>query len=226
MTIGEFTLKYRDIYTLDIPYTPPPEIRHNNNNNTGREAELARLFKALKVQHKIRLSNSSKVPLTTAPALILSGERVLAQGLMIYTSPGAETDLDITTAVDIQVKKTDNETKRTPNATNWQGDSYGRIDLAGKIMLTSFRKDAAEVEVVRHVLGNVDSAVDGKVEMVNTFEDSSYTSGSGLHPEWWGYYSWPFWWNHFNGVGRITWNTKLAPDQPLELSYTWNYYWR
>ena len=90
---------------------------------------LARLINAPKVLHKIRLANSSEMPFTTAPALILRDDRVLAQGLMTYASPGAETDLDITSAVDIRVKKTDTETKRTPNAASWQGDSYGRIDL-------------------------------------------------------------------------------------------------
>ena len=224
LTIGEFTMKYRDVYALDIPYAPPPEIRRNNN--TGREAELARLFDAPKVLHKIRLSNSSEVPLTTAPALILRDERVLAQGLMMYASPGAETDLDITTAVDIRVKKTDNEIRRTPNAVNWQGDPYGRIDLAGTITLTSFRRDAIEVEVIRHVLGNVDAAENGKVKMVNLFEDSSLAGAPGACPSWWSWYSWPWWWNHFNGVGRITWTVKLDPNKPLELPYTWNYYWR
>ena len=222
-TVGDFNLKYRDVFELDVPYAPPPEIRRNNN---GQEAELSKLFGAPKVMHKIRLSNNSDVPLTTAPALILRDERVLAQGLMTYASPGSETDLDTTTTVDVRVKKTDNETKRTPNATIWQGDQYGRIDLAGKILLTSFRKDTVEVEVVRHVLGNVDAAENGKVEMVNVFEDSSFAGGTGAYPSWWGWFSWPWWWNHFNGVGRITWTVKLEPNKPVELPYTWNYYWR
>ncbi|MEI8242593.1 MAG: hypothetical protein WCI17_04940 [bacterium] len=224
LPIGEFTLKYRDVFALEIPYAPPPEVWRNFDNN--RQAELARLVGAPKVLHKIRLANSSGMPLTTAPALILRDDRVLAQGLMTYASPGAETDLDITTSVDIRVKKTDNETRRTPNATSWQGDPYGRIDLKGSISLTNFRKDAIEVEVVRHVLGNVDAAEGGVVEMVNIFEDNSFARAPGAAPSWWGWYSWPWWWNHFNGVGRITWTVKLEPNKPLDLSYTWNYYWR
>jgi hypothetical protein len=79
---------------------------------------------------------------------------------------------------------------------------------------------------IRHVLGNVDTAAGGKVEMVNVFEDASFASGAGGHPAWWGWYSWPSWWNHFNGVGRITWTVKLDSNKPVELPYTWNYYWR
>jgi hypothetical protein len=225
ITIGEFKVKYKDVFALEIPFAPPTELWRNFDNN--RKAELARLFNAPKVMHKIRLFNSSEYPLTTAPALILKDDRLLAQGLMTYAAPGADTDMGITTAVDIRVKKTDNETKRTPNAANWQGDQYGRIDLARRITMTSFRNDAVEVEVIRHVLGNVDSADNkGQIEMVNILEDSSFAGGSGASPYWWGWFSWPWWWHHFNGVGRITWTVTLDPKKPLDLGYAWNYYWR
>ena len=223
--ITEFTLKYRDVYALDIPFSPPTEV-WRNFNNSQQQSELARLFNSPKVMHKIRLTNSSEYPLTTAPALILRDNRLLAQGLMTYASPGADVDLDVTTAVDVRVKKSDNETKRTPNATNWQGDQYGRVDLNGKITLTSFAKQPVEVEVVRNVLGNASEADhDGKIEMVNIFEDASVGSG-GPYPYWWGWFSWPWWWHHFNGVGRIRWTVKLELGQPVELAYAWNYYWR
>lgn len=223
--ITEFTLKYKDVYALDIPFTPPPEVWRNSNNNP-QQAELARLFNAPKVMHRIRLTNSSEYPLTTAPALILHDDRVLAQGLMTYASPGAESDLDVTTAVDVRVKKSDNETRRTPNAANWQGDQYGRIDLAGKITLTNFAKQPVEVEAVRNVLGNVSEADNkGQIEMVNIFEDPTFGSG-GPSPYWWGWFNWPWWWHHFNGVGRVSWSVKLEPGKPLDLNYTWNYYWR
>lgn len=225
ITIGEFTMKYKDVFALNIPFAPPAELWRNFDNN--RQAELARLFNAPKVMHKIRLFNVSKVPLTTAPALILKDDRLLAQGLMTYAAPGADADLSITTAVDIRVQKIDNETKRTPNAAVWQGDPYGRIDLAGKITLTSFRPEAVEVEVTRSVLGNVDSAdKGGRKEMVNIFEDPTFTGAGGSHPNWWGWFSWPWWWHHFNGVGRITWRATLESKKPVDLHYTWNYYWR
>ena len=223
--ITEFTLKYKDVYTLDIPFSPPPEVWRNFNNNP-QQTELARLFNAPKVMHKIRLTNSSEYPLTTAPALILRDDRVLAQGLMTYASPGAESDLDVTTAVEVRVKKADNETRRAPNAATWQGDEYGRIDLTGKITLTSFAKQPLEVEVVRNVLGNVGEAdQNGQVQMVNIFEDPTFGTG-GPYPYWWGWFNWPWWWNHFNGVGRIIWTVKLESGKPLDLNYTWNYYWR
>lgn len=221
--VSEVTLDYRDVYTLDIPFAPPPELRQFINN--GREAEIARQMAAPKVMHKLRLQNGKDAPLTTAPALILRGNRVLAQGLMTYTAAGAQCDLELTTAVNIGVAKTDAETKRTPNAANWNGDQYGRVDLAGTITLSSHSDQAIEVAVTRQVLGNVtDADSGGKAQMVNVFEEVPGRTYD--YPHWWGWYSWPHWWTHFNGIGRVTWRVTLNPGTTLKLGYTWNYYWR
>jgi hypothetical protein len=225
LPVAEYELPYEDVFALSIPFTPPAEVWRNFN--AGNQSQLAQILGAPKVMHKIRLTNESEHPLTTAPALILANGRLLAQGMMRYSAPGADTDLDITNAVDIQVKKKDNETGRVPNATVWQGDQYGRVDLAGTITLTNYRDTPLTVEVVRHVLGNVASADQGgEVEMVNLFEDPSFSDGPGPFPTWWGWFSWPWWWHHFNSVGRITWTVDLQPAEPLDLGYTWNYFWR
>ncbi|MCD4698952.1 MAG: hypothetical protein K8R91_00050, partial [Phycisphaerae bacterium] len=186
------------------------------------------LLAAPKVLHKIRLTNRSVYPLTTAPALILRGERLLAQGMMTYTAIGGTTDLGVTAAVDIQVKKLDKETQRIPNAEVWQSNKYARIDLAGTISLTNFLKEAVELEVVRHVLGNATEAgQDGKIEMVNVLEDATFgQAGKDAYPYWWGWHNWPRWWRHFNGVGRITWKMTLDAGKSSDLTYEWHYYWR
>jgi len=224
--VQEFTLTYKDVYTLDIPFTPPPEVWRQLGGN--QQNELARLMARPTVMHKIRLNNKSAFPLTTAPALIIRDNQVLAQGMMTYTAKGAETDLAITTAVDVGVKKTDKETDRVPNAVQWQKNQFMRVDLAGVLKLTNYRTEAIDLEVTRYVLGNVGKADhDGSVSMVNLFEDGQYSPGAS-QPSWWGWYNWPYWWNHFNGVGKIEWKLKLEPgaDKAVELNYTWNYYWQ
>jgi hypothetical protein len=146
--------------------------------------------------------------------------------MMTYTSVGANTDLEITKAVDIQVAKSENETQRTPNAVRWQGDDYARVDLAGKITLTNYKSQAIELEVTRHVLGNVLTADHGgAVVKINAFEDGRYM-GAGSYPPWWGWYSWPSWWHQLNGVGRISWKITLEPSKSIDLGYTWQYFWR
>jgi hypothetical protein len=220
MPIGEYELKYKDIYTLEIPFAPPPEVLRGFN--TQQQAELARLMNAPKMTHKLRITNTSRTPLTTAPAVILRGNRILAQGLMTYTAPGTDTDLTVTTALDVKVKKTDKETKRTPNALNWQGTTFARIDGAGTISVTNLRDQAVEVEIVRMVLGEFDSADhNGTTVRINVMENPD----PGLYPSWWGWYSWAGWWERLNGMSRATWNLKIEPGKSADLGYTWHYYW-
>ena len=224
MPIAEYSLPYKDVFTLDLPFAPPPEVRSNLNNE--QQAEMARLFAEPKVTHKIRLTNKGAYPLTTAPALIIRDNRVLAQGMTTYTSAGASTDLEITKAVDVQVAKSENETQRTPNAVRLQGNDYARVDLAGKITLTNHKSQPIELEITRHVLGNVQTADhDGAIVKINSFEDDRDTTG-GAYPPWWGWYGWPSWWRQFNGVGRITWKINLEAGKSVELGYTWHYFWR
>lgn len=222
--VCESTVKYKDIYTLDIPFAPPPEMRPYFRG--AQQSQTDKILSQPKVIHKIRLANKSDYPFTTAPALIVSDGRVLAQGLMTYTAIGASSDLPVTAAVDIKVNKEDKEVLRTPNAVTWRGDQYGKIDLNGLISLTNFSNKAAELEIKRNVLGKVVSADhNGVSEMLNVIEDSTITPEEA-YPTWWQWYSWPDWWAHFNGIGRITWKTTLPPNQTVNLNYKWCYFWR
>jgi len=224
LPVAEYAMKYKDVYTLDVPVTPPPEVMKSFDN--GRRAEVARLLAAPKAIHKIRLFNKSDAPLTTAPALVVSNDRVVAQGMMNYTAVGASFDLELTTAIDINVKKTDEETKRIPDAEKWNKETFMRIEMAGKITLTNYSKQDVNIEVTRHILGNLDAVEhDGKKESVNVLEDASFAPTSA-NPGWYGWYSWPNWWNRFNGVGKASWNLTIEPGKVVELGYGWHYFWR
>ncbi len=224
MTIAEYTIPYKDIFALDLAYAPLPEVRRNLNNE--QQMEMARLLATPKVAHKIRLTNQSSYPLTTAPALIVRDDRVLAQGMMTFTATGAKVDLEITKAVDIQVAKNETETRRTPNAMRWQGNDYARVELTGALTLTNYRNIPVEIEVTRNVLGHIDTADNnGQITKVNVLEDGRYMP-AGDYPQWWGWYSWPWWWHHLNGVGRIRWDVRLEPGKKIDLVYTWHYFWQ
>jgi hypothetical protein len=221
--VAEYKLKYRDVYTLDLPFGPPPEVRHRFNDD--QRAQLARRFSAPKVMHEIRLLNNAECPLTTAPALILRSGRVIAQGMMSYTPVGASVDLELTTAVDISVKKIDKETGFTPDAEKWDGDRYGRRDLAGQIHLTNHRDEAIYLEIQRSVLGHIDSTSDdGVVEHLDRHEGGwMMTDGT---PFWWNWHNWPHWWYYFNTVARIRWEVEVKPKEAIDLEYNWHYFWR
>jgi hypothetical protein len=221
LPVAEYELGYRDVYVLDLPFAPPMEVRANAND--AQQQQLARLLSAPHFVHVLRLTNSGHEPLTTAPALISSGDRVLGQGMMSYTAPGAECDLGLTTAVDIKVAKSDKETGRVPGALTVDGSAYLRVDLNGSIAITNRRDQPVDIEVKRSILGHAETAGQaGKVEMVNAYEEG----GAVAQPPWWGWYGWPGWWGAVNGVGQFTWKTRVEPGKKLTLTYRWHYFWR
>jgi hypothetical protein len=221
MPIASYALTYRDVYVLDVPFAPPLELR--DQFQADRMAELARILAAPKAMHVLRVHNDAAQPLTTAPALLLSGGKVLAQSLMTYTPPGAESDLPLTVAVEIAVEKTEKESARKPDAVRWGGNDYYRIDMEGAVALTNRKREPVELEVRRHVLGLADSATaDG------TFEQKSLAEAwfSTDRPGWWSWWTWPYWWHHWNGVARFTWKLELAPGAKATLDARWHYFWR
>jgi hypothetical protein len=220
LPVTEFKVEYKDVYTVDIPMTPP---RDAQCQISGRAVtDLERLFQTPKTMHKIRLLNKSAAPLTTAPALILQGGRLLAQGLTTYTSPGGSSDVEITAALDLQVRKTESEKERIPNALQWQGSSFRQVSLDGKICLTNYRAAPVEIEVRRVVLGEVaPPGQGGSVEKINLMEDTKGAEPLPGHYSW--YWSW--WWNQINPVSRIAWKVTVEPGKSVDLTYAWKYYW-
>ncbi len=221
--VAEYKLKYRDVFVLDLPFGPPPEVRQRFNNE--QTAQLARLYHAPKVMHKIRLANDAECPLTTAPALILRQGRVIGQSMMTYTAVGASSDLELTVAVDISVERQDVEAERINDAARWDGNTYARSNLTGTISLTNRSSKTVDLEVRRSVLGNIDSASsDGKIEHLGRQEGGWMTTDG--YPFWWNWYNWPYWWYRFNAIGRVTWRLKLESEQSIELEYKYHYFWR
>ena len=221
--VAEYKLEYRDVFVLDLPFGPPPEVRHNLNSE--QQAKLAQLYHSSKVMHKIRLANSATCPLTTAPALILRQGRIIAQGMMTYTAVGASSDLELTVAVDIAVEKLDKETERIANAAKWDNYTYTRSNLTGTINLTNHRSDTVVLEIRRSVLGNIDSA-SGEGSIVHLGRHEGGWMNPNSLPFWWGWYNWPYWWYHFNAVGRVTWDCELKGGKTIEIEYKWHYFWR
>jgi hypothetical protein len=225
LPISVQTLPYHDVFTLTIPVAPPSEM--GRNLGSAQQQEMFRLLNSPKVKHKIRLANTSAAPLTTAPALVLKNGKLISQGLMTYAAPGAGSDITLTDAIDIPVKKTDVESSRTPDGLVLNGTHYFRIDLKGKLHLTNRRNQPTEIEVKRYVLGQPDSCNhDGQKSFVNWFE-SRDTIAADVDPAvlWWNYYSFPWWWSDANGAGQLQWNVKLDKGESIDLEYAWHYFW-
>lgn len=222
LTVASFSARCRDLYTLEVPLIPPGDLQRNMDSNsragTGPAVRAG-------VTHQIILANSQDFPFTTAPAMMMREGRLLAQGLLTYTPPGAESRVELTRAVNIQADWTSAETGRVPEAVRWQGDGYTRVELEGRIRLVNRHANAVMLEVARTVPGQLTSCnAGGRLEQVDMASDPAGFVPDWWEP-WWRWGGWPWWWSHFNGAGRVCWQLKLEPGQTVELTCRWHYFW-
>jgi len=222
----EVQATYKDAYTWDIPFCPPPELlRHLNDQ---QREEMMMLSRASRVHHVLRITNKSEVPLTTGPALILKDGRLLAQSMIRYTSVGNTVDVDVTVATDIHAKKWEKQTDRQDNAKSIGGHSFSRLDMRGFLELTNYKEEAVTVEITRAVLGTLTEADnEGEITHLNSFEDMSFLpegdlSWSGWYWRWWS--RWPWWWHYANDIGQVKWTVTLEPGVKRVLQYEWYHY--
>jgi hypothetical protein len=221
MPIAEYSFDYKDIYKLDLPFSPPGEMM--NNIGSEQQLEMARLMSSPKVKHTIRFTNSGKQPITTAPATVVKDGQVLSQGMTQYTAPGNDCDLELTVAVNLSVRRTDTETGRQPNAINTNGRNFEKVSLAGNINVVNRGEKAVEVEVKRSVLGKVISATsDGVITQIGP---QDWGTVVGELPGWWRSYGWPGWWYNVNSIGSIKWVVKIEAGKTADLGYEWSYFW-
>lgn len=219
-------LEYADVYTLDLPVMPPTEAWNQQQQNGDRD--LARLMAAPKVQHVIRLKNTTATPFTTAPALITRGPQVLAQGTLTYTAPKRSCDVRLTTAIDLTVDKRDEETGRKQRDTLWNNGYYTRIDLTGRVRIANNGSKAVRVEVKRHLFGRGDEAQDGGALRQLDPEDCNQAfadAGNGWRSYGWYWGYWGYWSVALNGIAEATWSVPIEPGKEAEVHCTWHYYW-
>lgn len=220
LPITGFNVDYRDVYRLDVPLAPPVDAGIDVRDE--RAISMARELSAPKARHVVRLENDSITPFTTAPALVLANGRVLAQGRMTYSPAGTEADLEVTTAVDVGVQVGATETARTQNAVDINGTSYARVDLEGTIELRNSKREAIELDVRRHVLGQIDHVGAGgtkrQLDLVAFWNLE-------LRPMWTQWWSFPWWWSRLNGFGELRWKVKLEPGATTKLDARWHYFW-
>lgn len=220
LPIATYDCEYRDIYRLDVPLPPPSDA--NLNLQDERAVDMARQLNAPKARHVVRLKNASTTPFTTAPALVLANGRVLAQGRMTYAPIGTDADLEVTTAVDIGVQVTTLETARNPNSVQIDNNAYARIDLEGSIELRNSKSETIELDVRRHVLGQIDSVgQDGTQRQLDLVAFWNLDQ----RPLWTSWWNFPYWWSRMNGFGELRWKRKLEPGASVKLDARWHYFW-
>ena len=199
---------YRDIYTWDV---------HLTRNDIEAQAAASKNASPLalsenRVWHQIVLTNTTKFPWTTGPALLMQGSQPLAQELMTYASAGSEVRIPVTVSVDTQGTYSEEETARKLNALSVQGYHYAQIDKSTSLNLINRKSSPIEVEITFRTGGKAGEASDdGKISL-NSHSASDWVNYQGY--------------SAVNNSSRVVWRATLKPGESFAPSVKYHYFAR
>ncbi len=152
------------------------------------------------VTYILTLENKSAQPFTTGPVFVVEGQRPVGQQNITYTPPGGKTELRLAKGLGLKVARTESELKRGDPFRVGQ-ENYLPITLQGKLTLENFRKEDAQVRVLRNLVGKVlDLGPDGMVKNVEV---------SRTGP---------------NTTSRAEWKLTVPAGRKLEVVYSYEAY--
>jgi hypothetical protein len=197
---------YYPIYSVDVPYEHVYEWKigdildeseryRNDDRNTPAKTE--------EVWHSVKLTNTGKMPWTTAPAMTTQSGQIIGQDLIYYTSPGSKTTVRITQAVDIKADRAEYEVDRKRNAGNFYAYSYDLVELKGLLKATNYKDKDVTLTVVKNLSGEVVSvSPEAKQEKI----------AKGLRS--------------VNPKVLLTWEVLIKAHEKVELEYQYKVYVR
>jgi hypothetical protein len=176
-----------EIAPVPEPYYPQAHVRPEDEEE--------------EIWHSVRLTNTSSVPWTTAPAMTLEDGRLLGQDRLSYAAVGAKTTVRITRAVDVQGEQAEYEVQRERQAARFDGSSYDRITVRGEVRATNRKRESVRLEITKHVQGEVTK---------NPDEASVATLAERLR--------------RVNPTQRLTWTIPLEPGAARTLTFEYTVY--
>jgi hypothetical protein len=186
---------YEHVYEWTIPDTARINSYGQVDSQTVKEAD--------RVWHSLRLANSSTFPWTTAPAMVVSGQKPIAQDTLGYTPKGATNTLKLTVATDVQTDKQEIEASRRENARQIYGSTYDEVTVQGTLKIRNFKTRDVKLTIRKTVTGEVDVASDGgaTTKLAEAF-------------------------NSVNPTSRIAWEVPLGPGAEKVITYRYRVYVR
>jgi len=161
---------YYPLYTMEVPYDHAYEWKIGDTldeQERYRAVDQREPEKAEEVWHSVRLTNTGKVPWTTAPAMTMQGGQVLGQDLIYYTSPGGKATVKITQAADIKAERAEFEVERRRNAATFYGNSYDLVTIRGQLKIANFKNKDLTLAITKDLSGEVvKTSPEAKVDQV------------------------------------------------------------
>lgn len=190
---------YYPLFSLSVPYTHVYQwtiadyVNQSDYYGRPQQPEAREV-----VWHSVRLTNTSKLPWTTAPAQTVAEGQVLGQDTLDYTPAQAQVTVKITQAVSVKAEQHEVEVEREREALRMYGDYFDRVTLQGMLRVTNYKAEAIRVEVEKTLSGEVKAS---------TPTAKVVTLAAGLA--------------RMNPTRRLTWSVDLKPGQTQEITYSY-----
>lgn len=185
---------YEDLHMVDLG--------NNHDRIYYRNQDEPRKERTYPVWHKIRFKNTTTLPWTTAPALVMKGQQdernPLAQDEMTYTPAGALTTLPLTINPNIKVTHQEKELERVENQRLADKNYYDIITAEGTLELANFGDKEITLEATRLLVGE-------------TLKSS----------EKWDVRALPTPYAAVNRRSEVVWKVSLKPGQSQKVTYTY-----
>jgi hypothetical protein len=157
---------FEHIYEWEIPDTSRVDANGINqaNYNLQNAPDQSLLNN---VWHSLRMTNSTKFPWTSAPALVISGTKPVAQDTLPYTPKGSTSNLTLTVASDVRASQQEIEVDRQANTPHPPAYSYDLVTIDGTLKLENYKTKDIHLIIRKSLRGEVLSATDdGKAEKI------------------------------------------------------------
>jgi hypothetical protein len=187
------TVPYEEIYQWQIPDYINEQDQYGRQSDGREQPEQPEV-----VWHSLKLTNSTKVPWTTAPAETVKDDQILGQDTLPYTPPTAEGTLRITQALGVKAEQTELEVSRQRGAVEYYGYQYDRVTVEGRLRVRNYLDKQVSLEIVKILSGEVKKmSPEAKVQQL----------ARGL--------------KRMNPMASLTWTVEFKPGAERELTYVY-----
>ncbi|MCK4665739.1 DUF4139 domain-containing protein [Candidatus Dependentiae bacterium] len=179
---------FKHFYKLDIPNTiQKSNYSYSYNQQKEKLPE--------QVWHCIKLTNTTKYPWTTAPAMVIKGSKPISQDRINYTPIGVQSTLKLTAANDIKIKYSEVELDRERNVKIYHY-TYSLVTVQGEVQLKNTKNEAVDMEITKTLTGEV-------IEIDN--DGKTTKTAEGLKT--------------VNYHSILKWKITLKPKEEIKLNY-------
>lgn len=200
VTLAQGETGYFPLFTETVPYTEcyewtiPDQINQSDYYSQPQPQPEPRET----VWHSLRLTNTTRVPWTTAPAETLKDGQIVGQDVLSYTPTNAKVTVKITQASSVSAEQSETETNRERDAVSLYGDHFDRVTVQGELRVTNYQDKVISLEIKKTLSGEVKSS-DPKAK------DSTLAQGL----------------KRMNPVHELTWTIPLKPQESRKITYTY-----